>query len=269
MPQPLKFPEDLNSLRVMISVPSVDGKVYGQTMHGILRATVDLLSHGFRSPIVYQVWQESILPHARNIMLAEFMASDCTDLVCIDADMTWSPEAFLRLLLHPVEIVGAAYRKKLTQLAYNLRWAWGDDNRLIQDQDTGLLEVEGLPFGFIRIRRSAIERMIAELKPRRYKATRNGQDLTVYKLFDLEFTDGPSGPDGDDGDYWGEDLVFCKAWRSIGGKVWCDAEAAVHHIGNFTYEGHIGEWLRSIKTEEEVKAQADADAAAMAKVAAA
>jgi hypothetical protein len=43
----------------------------------------------------------------------------------------------------------------------------------------------------------------------------------------------------------GEDYAFCKRWTDMGGKVWIDPEIKMGHVGYKTFNGHIGDWLKS------------------------
>src|SRR5262245_2222575 len=49
---------------------------------------------------------------ARNYIIRDFLQSECTDLFFIDADMGWQPNAVLRLLKAPGDIVGGVYIHK-------------------------------------------------------------------------------------------------------------------------------------------------------------
>ena len=46
---------------------------------------------------------------ARNTVARDFLKSDCTELVFIDADVTWEPEHLLALLDFDVDVVGGVY----------------------------------------------------------------------------------------------------------------------------------------------------------------
>ena len=95
---------------------------------------------------------------ARNQMVQEFLLTDCTDLVFLDADVSWQPEDLVRLCRHDCDIVGGVYpyrrEDKPDQIPARLK-----AEAEICD---GLLEVEGLPTGFMRIRRTVLEQMAAQ-----------------------------------------------------------------------------------------------------------
>jgi hypothetical protein len=43
----------------------------------------------------------------------------------------------------------------------------------------------------------------------------------------------------------GEDYAFCRRWTDMGGKVWVNPEIKMGHVGYKTFQGHLGDWLRS------------------------
>jgi hypothetical protein len=103
--------------------------------------------------------QDSNLPFSRNRTVAKFMATDCTDLIMVDADMSWSRQSFMRLICHPVDFVGASYRQKIQnqqtgELITRYAVDFLDDEKGVSngsDPETGLLEVKRLPAGFLRV----------------------------------------------------------------------------------------------------------------------
>jgi len=58
----------------------------------------------------------------------------------------------------------------------------------------------------------------------------------AWRLFSYELLDGQDRS---------EDFVFCKRWRDIGGKVWCDPNISFIHIGIKGYVGNLDKWLRA------------------------
>jgi hypothetical protein len=46
---------------------------------------------------------------ARNVVVQEFLLSDCTDLVFIDADVSWETKDLVTLIRYPRDVVGGIY----------------------------------------------------------------------------------------------------------------------------------------------------------------
>jgi hypothetical protein len=165
----------------------------------------------------------------RNQILAQFLASDATDLVFIDSDIGWEAKSLMRLISHDVPIVAGIYRRKVESVSFTVQFA--DTKAVKRDRATGLIEAIRVGAGFLRIRRSAIERMIAAYPNLRYsQPLPSGKTEERYALFDTSLVN-----DG----FCGEDYTFCDRWRATSGKIWIDPEITLRHLGTTTYTGSI------------------------------
>jgi hypothetical protein len=100
----------------------------------------------------------------------------------------------------------------------------------IAPNEKGLLEVEMAGTGILRIRRNAIEKMIAQSSP--YKS-RSKVGL-AYPLFMFELTDTGLR---------GEDVMFCRKWRALGGKVFIDPTIETGHLTALYNTGRLSDFL--------------------------
>lgn len=217
---------------VFIAVPAYTGEVEAETRNAITRSVELAKSRGWNITDTIRCG-DSMIPRARNYLVQQFLDTDATDLVFIDADVAWDGDELCRLVEYPVDVVAGCYPSRTETLRYTVRWA--DKPDLIADPITGLLEVEGLPTGFMRLSRRCIEKMVA-----------------AYPQFEC---DEPALPGGKytamfafecvDRLEWSEDFVFCKRWRATGGKIWLAPDMTLHHIGKKKFTGNIGQWLRS------------------------
>jgi len=178
---------------------------------------------------------DSLISHARNVCVAKFLESDCTDLFFLDSDVACGPGAFSRIMKHPVDLVAGVYRVKSETVRYPVEWLGPGD--LWADPATGLLEVRDVPFGFVRLTRAAVEKMVEAHKDEWFTAA-GAESLKCWLLFNTEVKDNR---------FWGEDFYFCRQWRELGGKVWVDPEIPLQHIDaeGTPYIGHLGNWLRN------------------------
>lgn len=163
-------------------------------------------------------------PHvddARNEIVRDFLASNCTELVFLDADVSWRPEQLIRLLSHDVDLVGGVYPHRYRQRdAMPLRGVpTGTPNA------NGLLAVEGLPTGFMRIKRKVFD----WLKPH----VQHYGDTHIF--FERTLIDGTR---------WGGDLNFCNLWRKHAGRVYADIDLRLAHAGTEIFHDSLGAWLR-------------------------
>ncbi len=166
----------------------------------------------------------AIIQDARNRMVAWFMASEATDMLFIDADIGWEAAAALRLAMSPHDVIGGAYpQKRDDQELYN---AAG-----LKPGATRLIECDYLGTGFLKISRKAIEKLTAAHQDTKYQDN-EGHDC--YGLFDVRIRDGK---------IVGEDALFCRRWRAVGGKVFLDPDMTLYHIGAKAYRGNFAELI--------------------------
>lgn len=203
-----------------------------ETSLALLNTIREIEKSGGRMTLKYVV-RDSIIPKTRNQFVADFLASDCTDLVMLDDDVVWEPNALLRLLSHDCDVVGGVYPKRRDPIEYPVRRLEGAE----LDQRTGLLEVQFLPTGFLRMTRACLERMTDYYADLRYK----DDDATGGYAHALFWFDLHPDPDCGELTVWGEDFTFCRRWQEIGGKVYLDALLRFKHMGRKAYEGCYAE----------------------------
>ena len=184
---------------------------------------------------IYDESGNAMIADCRAVIVAQFLASDATDLVFVDSDVAWEAGTLLKLVDAPVDFVAAIYPQRKDPINYCVSWL--DKTDLVAED--GLLEVQGVPAGCMRLSRSMLEKMVAHYPDTQFHCDAAPND-TAYALFDpyrigkLKF---------------GEDYAFCRRWRDIGGKVWIDPEIRMGHVGYKTFTGSIGEWLRGRNVE--------------------
>jgi hypothetical protein len=217
--------------RVMASIPCYDGSPSHITQSSFLRSRDIANSLGFAIDINMRC-NDSSIGRARDIMFSEFLDKhlDATDMVFIDADIGWEAEGLIRLLSHPVDFVGASYRSRGDPEVYVLRTL---DNELQRDRTNGLMEVEGLATGFLRITRRAAVKLANAYKDEWYTDP-TAPGLTIRNLFNFEVRDHR---------LYSEDYNFCRRWRALGEKCWLDPEQTMHHIGPKVFTGNLMRWL--------------------------
>lgn len=165
---------------------------------------------------------------SRNRLVRDFLASDCTDMVFIDADVGWYAKDLVALLTHERDVVAGIYPKKHGDDTYPVKLLPGE---IWSDRD-GLIEVEGVPTGFLRIKRHVIEALAARAVT--YNA-KNDAASAVPCIFERQIHNGVR---------WGGDYVFCRKWRELGGKIYIDPSMRFEHSGEHTWVGSVGGWLR-------------------------
>lgn len=224
----------MQNRKIFFAMPTRLGIPKLDTTASLMSEIDMILRHGWHWMMRSRVGDS--YPHrVRNLLAAMFFETDCTDLVWIDDDICWQRGDLIRLITHPVDFVAATYRvKDDSSVRYPMRWLNDDASNRKRNPETGLLEVAAVPFGFVRITRSAMER---------FRDTRedmwfvdNGQK--AWNLFDIILKYG------DPGGYNGEDYVFCERFREAGGKIWLDPDIKLGHTGDKTFVGCLADELK-------------------------
>ncbi len=174
----------------------------------------------------------SNLPRARNELVAEFLASDFTDLLWIDDDMGWEPGAVIRLLASGQSLIGGVgARKRPLADADPEKWCVRVDRgrRLVQDA-FGAVQVDAIGTGFLKVERCVFEALAQAYPARRRQgfATMPAAARARYHGF-YRFDDSP--------EEWGEDFQFCRDWTALGGTCWADPMIRLVHSGEAEYGG--------------------------------
>lgn len=224
------------SRSVMICTPIARDPTWQYTM-SMLKTFRTLDSLGIRCDAKFVIGNSN-LPKARNELVADFLASDFTDMIFIDDDMGWSADAIVRLLASEHPLIGVVGRKRCANpnsdpAVWCVRWLPGE----VEQDGFGAIKVAGVGTGVLRIHRSVLETMIdAHPDWKRAGPGRMSEaEKAMYYAF-FRFTD--------DGHHErGEDMDFCGRWIDLGGEVYIDPEIELTHVGSKEYRGKVTEVL--------------------------
>ena len=258
--------------KIVISIPSYSGAIDYATHASLLRSSTAAYQRGWITDMAIRA-QDSVLKRARDVMFTEFLDkfSDATDMLFIDHDISWTAEGFVRLMTHQVDIVGGAYRSRGDPEVYVLRTI-GDE--LQRDPKTGLMEVEGLGTGYLRITRQAAQKiadntpqhpvtdaMVAAANVAAHMNLSAAEVTEIYRAMEAA-RKGPGGWYTDptahgmhirdifdfairDHKLYSEDYLFCQHARSLGLKVWLDPEQDLGHSGAKIFAGNLMTYLQA------------------------
>lgn len=214
-------------MKIMVAIPAYDGKLHVETVMSLLAENVIAASRGYHMVVRYNLGN-SILPRARNKLVAEFLASDCTDFFFIDGDLGWEAGKLCDLCERDEDIVGGVYPTKVDKLNFPVRWLKKDELWA----ENGVIEVEGISTGFMRIKRRVLEALVSDDLAYE-ESTLEGKK--AWAIFDFGLMNGQ---------YYGEDFIFCMRAREKGFRVWLDPEIGFDHVGYKAFSGKLGDWLR-------------------------
>lgn len=227
------------SRNVYIALPAYDGTTRVETTMSLLHEADAFMKAGVSFKLNVNAG-DSILPRARNMFLGDFMRrTEFTDFVFLDHDVVWPKGELLKLILQPVDFAAGVYPKRSDPLEFAVRFI-EDRELLVADPKHGLLEVEGVPMGFVRLTRRCVEALYAKYWGLAYNERNLPEDFRPLALFDFQLCQG---------EYWGEDFVFCKRWREMGGQVWVDPDINFQHVGYKRFEGKLADWLAGRMTD--------------------
>lgn len=212
--------------KVMLATPSYDKPDTSFTF-ALARSREALSEAGIQSALLI-LEGNCHVDDGRNSICRDFLESDCTDLVFLDADVTWEPKQLVHLCQRDQDIVGGVYPYRRE----------GGDNmpcRLMDNGECfdGLREVEGLPTGFMKIKRHVLEQMAA-VRPWFFDKTNK-----TALLFDRPTPD-------ENGTRWGGDIDFCNRWRAMGGKIYADEELRLGHVAKVVIYDSLAASLRRV-----------------------
>jgi hypothetical protein len=161
---------------------------------------------------------------ARNSVVREFLASDCTELVFIDADVSWEPETLVQLCGHDLDIVGGVYPYRREDQRNKGKMPYRQLAGV--SVKAGLLEVDGLPTGFLKIKRSVFVALSDSVNVIDKEGT--------LQFFHREIHDIQ----------WSGDLNFCRKWREAGGSIYAAIELRLGHVAKAVLWDSLGASLR-------------------------
>lgn len=238
----MKPADPLKSLpkrHVCVALLSYDAKMFLRTGVALTQAAAKCGELGWGFSFL-QRESDSMVARGRSQLASRFLvhesAKSFTDLVFIDTDVYWDGDDFMRLLSHEVDIVAGCYPFKNDSGNFPLRWS---SQGLLQQG--GLWIVQAATAGFMRIRKSALTRIVAEMPWLEYTDPHGDANHRCWMFFD-----NLARPNG----VYDESYVFCERWRGVGGTVYIDPKIHLKHIGLKIYDhGTIEDW-NTRKTKE-------------------
>lgn len=178
----------------------------------------------------------SILPQARNMLLAKGLAMGADKLVLIDDDISWHSDDFQKLVLGPEPIFAGTYQKRPHNHFDRPEMAISLFPSGLEADNRGLCEVDGAGTGFMKIDREVVEAMKSHCVKLGDKTADPEQEKHLYEYFQF------ARMQKDDGKVYleGEDYNFCRKARSLGFKTWVDPSIKLgHHVGQFKFGANL------------------------------
>jgi glycosyltransferase involved in cell wall biosynthesis len=241
-------------LKIAFATPFYMSQEFSHYGESMIHTTAMLTRAGIDWQLI-RVNGDSYVDRAKNTIMAEFLDSDCTDLVMIDSDEQWHPTAISRLLEHPEEVVAGAYpfKNNWGQFAGTPAVEMRDGQvqysnfRPLSDGSC-LLEAHMISGGFMRIKRSAIVKF-AKAYPESIYTDQFAWPPKPQRIYTAFFQ-----CDIHEYQRYGEDAYFCRKLREAGIKLWIDPNITIIHYGIQGYPGNYHEHLMGEKAKQDAAA---------------
>jgi len=234
----------LKKPKVFIAMPCYD-MMKVETCVSILNTYAVLAKSGVEC--IFKSVKSSLVTHARNLLTAGFMASEYDYMLCVDADVEFSHETALRMLVPEKDIVVTPYRLKENPLKTKYPVEHVDpDNIKILPFD--LVELKSAPAGLMLINRSVFRTLMDKYPDKKIEFNKEHQDKMdkevgykgaiekyMYNFWDTSFKDH---------EWKGEDLAFCELVRSLDIKIYGNLDSWTTHHGSWGFTGTFGDSLK-------------------------
>ena len=207
----------LEGRKLFIGIPTYDGKLSIKLAYTLAALMPMAMQHGMSVKLGH-VSGCSIITMARNMLVDQFLDSECTDLLFIDSDVLAKAEDILRLVAQSgdKDITAGSYPRRARDKKFFMDLYFDENNEL--EFDGAMMRIQRVGTGFMLIRRHVVED-IANRSEKYLGQDGIGQVANVF-----EFT-------MQDGKFVGEDYTLCDKARSLGYKVWVDVEISLPHVG--------------------------------------
>ncbi len=166
-----------------------------------------------------RITNESLITRARNVCAREFLKTDFTHLLFIDADIRFDPDDVAKLwnMEKPISVAAYPMKRKDAPLS---AWVGG---RLVEFPiDINPVPVDYAGTGFMMIERGVLESM-KEFAPE-YAESATEEPTWGFFLDPVE-----------DGIHLSEDYYFCKRARELGYEISMETSIRLGHVGSWVY----------------------------------
>ena len=215
--------------RLFVAIPSYAGHPHHSSSAAIELLQLVLGKIGVELDQILYMAGDPYLDNVRNGLVTSFLESEATDLLFVDDDVAFEPNAVARICKARKPFIACIYPKKMDEETYPVDLMPGPQ----ATDEFGHLEVKMAPTGFLRLNRAVFDVMPHVDYPCNSKTYRGH--------FWTQIT--PQG-------YIGEDVMFCGLWRALGGRIWAIPEVTLYHSGGKTWRGNLHEWLKRTHSPE-------------------
>jgi hypothetical protein len=258
--------EELRKHKIMVCTPMYGGMCSG--MYSKACCDLATLSTKYQMDLKYfYLFNESLIPRARNYLVDEFLRSDYTHLMFIDADIHFDPNDVLALAALDKDIIGGPYPKKCIaweKVRNAVDSGLADEDPNILEQYTGdyvfnpventhqikvsePVDVLEIGTGFMMIKRQVFDDFKEAFPQFAYRPDHNRSehftgDRMIHAYFDTVIDSKQYLGDISDNSerYLSEDYFFCQFVRKLGYSIYLCPWMKLGHMGSYVFSGSMG-----------------------------
>jgi hypothetical protein len=241
--------------KLFVGTPMYGGSCLGTYMKSCLDLQSACMQYGIDVRFSF-LFNESLIQRARNYIVDEFLRSDCTHLMFIDADIGFNPMDIIAMLALDKDIIGAPYPKKTIKwdnikkaIIKNPEISSSELEKLGGDivfnpvagtthfNVTEPLQVLEIGTGMMLTHRSVFDKFKEaypqyEYTPDHVGTAHFGGDRKIHSYFNVEI-------DEESNRVLSEDYHFCQQCRKIGVEVWMAPWISCTHVGTYHFQGNL------------------------------
>jgi hypothetical protein len=219
----------LEGRKLFIAIPCHDGRLNVKTAYALAQLMPEAMRLGV-SVTLSDISNCSLITMARNCLVAEFLKTECTEMLFIDSDVVVTPNDILRLMAQSgdKDVTAGAYPRRAKDKKFFTDLYWTEDNNL--EFDGSLMRVQRVGTGFMLIQRHVIEKMMEAHPEWSYLNKPDGERIPA--LFDFAIVND---------NYVGEDYLFCNRVTEMGFKVHIDVDISLPHVGTEAFTNNFRE----------------------------
>jgi hypothetical protein len=239
---------------IFVATPMYGGMCIGNYASALMQLPMIISRAGMRMYYTYMM-NESLITRARNRIAYDFLATDATHLMFIDADIGFNPNDIVEMVKRDVDICCGLYPKKeiswgrVTQAVQmgvppqELKDHTGTfvvnlvNNERIEVKVNELMEITNGGTGFMLIKREVFE-ALADKVPEYTNDMYLSTDVVETPNMIKEFFATSIDPEANNR-LLSEDYHFCKLARKHGFKVHAAPWVELSHTGTYVFSGAL------------------------------
>ena len=241
---------------LFVATPMYGGQCYGTYMRSCLNLQASCIHLEIEIEFRF-LYNESLITRGRNLLVHEFLKSNCTHLLFVDADIQFSSLHAWQMLMADCDILCGAYPKKEIDWAkvkesadaqYPLKfwpiYASPLALNIQPPQNLGCVDVDvpveaiNAGAGFMMVKREVLERLSSETEVQRFYVDSFPEFSNINGEWVEEFF--YTYIDKKTGAYLSEDYNFCRIARRCGYKIYIAPWVELQHTGTYTFGARYG-----------------------------